>query len=568
MEFQKRILPNLSKQLPVLGERDATEHPLVGATTVPVEPAADGGQPVDPKAKVAAVPPPEEKLEKEAVIHHPPDTERSGQSLDYTTFGLEFEMVPYPSESPLANTAHIKLAKGQAMPVKPSVREELVTDSDNVIEYVTPVLIMPIDHKISLTMQSTAHIALVRDKLAALGKNAVSQKPTTFDDLLKILNFTKWEPEVNPEIDFRNIDEKTDIPKLRDTDLSGGKVLKLLLGFDSKRTSKHKQLASGNPPDLYESMQSTISLPLDLVAHLVKKGHEAKYLPKTGAPEKTAGGKRMAGPVGGLNASPDRTDDLARKLIESQNKPSAEMESMIYLFAQKLHLVLDSPFAVMFQKKHQELKFERKEQKHGPFLIEHSLNPVAHEYNKQENEYWLSNPPKPGKDQKQKQVAVALPSLDQHNFHPAHSAIKDRLSIWTRIYMKDILLALIKIGLDRKAFGGVLGSINVKAVKREVGGPVVAPAATVAEKEKVDPVTKCREEILEEIRNMLYSLDPQDNQPERAPVHFLDFKREDPDLRQDTLRKVEFINGRPWVLVEIRDLKDETLKALIGHEKK
>ena len=54
----------------------------------------------------------------------------------------------------------------------------------------------------------------------------------------------------------------------------------------------------------------------------------------------------------------------------------------------------------------------------------------------------------------------------------------------------------------------------------------------------------------------------------KADVHFLDFKREDPDLRQDTLRKVEFINGRPWVLVEIRDLKDETLKALIGHEKK
>jgi hypothetical protein len=209
----------------------------------------------------------------------------------------------------------------------------------------------------------------------------------------------------------------------------------------------------------------------------------------------------------------------AYELIDELSKSVKEQQllDLVYLFSQRLALVLEAPDAVRFQANYQSIKFDNTSVK--------GVN--QKDYMKEEEQYNTHS--KAGK-------LSEIPN----NFHNAHSGIKDRLSIWTRIHMDDLIRHMVMV--DKH---GVMKNQFLKEVEKVI-------------KKYCGP----HSEVFPQIIRIVHEAQP-DSTQKHEPVPFLSEHPGYIDLRQDTLREIKEINGRPWVLVEIRDLKDTTLLKLI-----
>ncbi|SFM81389.1 hypothetical protein SAMN05428949_0887 [Chitinophaga sp. YR627] len=466
---------------------------------------------------------------------------------DFTTFGTEYEMIPYKGTNAIANTAHIKLAEGVGMPVKAGVKEVLVTDSDNVIEYVSPVFMLPLEKaNKNTTTQAVDYIAQVKKKLADFKKDVHKGGFSNFEALLGSapMQFTAWQIMQKLDISFREIDENTNVERLKGFGNTLADIKGIQLGFDMlAKNPKHKELNNETVPG--SAMQTTVLLPLDVVAKMIRVSMDSTRDKEQQAAAPVAPGKK-----GGKAAAPKvqapGTDikgaagDLIRGLMAELHGIAGKegVIDLIYLFGQRLSLVLEASNAVKFQAHYQATKFN------PPAEVEDEVAAPAPEGGDVEEAA-----PEPGKitdadllekyDEEElayneKKAAGKLSEIP-NNFHSAHSSIKDRLSIWTRIHLDDLVVAI----------GKNLNEDNKSAFKKAVG-------AVTGKFEGIG------DEIFSKIKTALSGA----GYVEHAPVHFLDENEEYIDLRQDTLRDIQVIDGRPWVLIEIRDLKDTTLNAL------
>jgi hypothetical protein len=443
--------------------------------------------------------------------------------LSYTTFGTEYEMIPYYGENVIGNTAHIKLAQGNAMPVEPNVREALVTDADNVIEYVSPVFILPLNMDMeNTTEQVVLKIASVRNKLMEFRKK-LKVKNVNFKALLKSepMEFTTWTMEDKLKITFKEIDESTNVDKFRHLSGDQRDIENILLGpNDFSKNSKHKELNKETLPG--SALQSTVLLPLDLVAKIIRGSMDDRNekAAKTGFIQNSAKKKDT-------QKSTKGTEDLTNVMINAFRKDLKSVENpdvlnSIYLFCQRLALILEAPDAVKFQAHYQSMKFSHN-------VVSTIKDPeVLKKYDEAENQYNVA---------KGKGKLTEIPN----NFHNAHSGIKDRLSVWTRIHMDDLVISLAK---KLRGNAGDFFDILTALLKEygETGQTIISKIKQII-KSKRDYTTHDAGNFLEDNEAYL-------------------------DLRQDTLRDVKVINGKTWVLVEIRDLKDDTLENLKKYERK
>lgn len=512
MAFQggspEKATVNLTKTKDVAEDKTlTTEGPAV--SSAPVKPSGT----VEEKA-----PPAEDEVKKPLAMGD------KTSPYDFTTFGMEYEMIPYHNKNSVANTAHIKLATGNTMPIS-SYAERLVTDSDNVIEYVTPVFALPIDksEKLSgLGAQTAKNISTIRSYLTNFRKSIMSANPQTFDDLVKKspLAFIPWSVEKKLDISFKEIDEKTHLPSLATAfGWNEADIAKVSLGSDAKN-AKHDELKRETQEG--SAMQSTVLLPLDLIAKVVHKSMAPDKPPVVDKVQSRGGGKAaptVSKPVGSFAI-------LFAALTKSV--PGAEnpiLRSYITLFCQRLSLIIESPHAVLFQSHYQFDKMKKsgidpRLATASPPVIDDATTEgfnkeLFDEYTRQEAEYQPKGTPNP------------------HNFHNAHSGIKDRLDIWTRVHLDDVIFQIMRIiGPKGKTpfIEETIGFLD----KLPNGAEIIGKFSTVAYSD-ADTFTK------------------------HEPIPFLGEHPDYMDLRQDTLRDIVEIGGRPWVLVELRDLKDQTL---------
>ncbi len=453
------------------------------------------------------------------------DLNNRKEQFDYTTFGTEYEMIPYTSDNAIANTAHIKLAEGVEMPIKQGVKEALVTDSDNVIEYVSPVFVLPLDNaNENTTEQVVDGIAHIRKMLFDFKKDVQRGRFANFNALLQSnpMQFTTWQIMNALDISFQGIDENTNVDKLKAFGNTQVDIENIGLGFDNlQKNAKHKEL---NKEQLVGSaMQSTVLLPLDLVAKIVRESMDSnseKAQKKGVIQNKAKKGNQMKGkgPGSGVGGAAGELIDMLMGGLRSLQGGNESLLDLVYLFSQRLLLVLEAPNAVKFQAHYQSKKFDPD----GEGTIEDPG--LLEKYRMEEIEY---------NEAKRTGKTSEIPN----NFHNAHSGIKDRLSVWTRIHMDDLAIALAKNfdQREKQEFLIVLGGFTRRY--EEAGSEIFS---------KIKQVVNGAGQYIQ-----------------HDPVHFLEENPDYIDLRQDTLRDVQEIDGRPWALVEIRDLKDTTLAALL-----
>ncbi|MEZ4873940.1 MAG: DUF4157 domain-containing protein [Flavobacteriaceae bacterium] len=493
------------------------------------------------------------------------ENDMKGEDYGFTTFGKEYEMIPYKNENPVANTAHIKLAEGEGLSFKSAVKDELVTDSDNVIEYVSPVFVLPLDYtaieKSSIVEQSINHIKQVRSFLTKFRKELSPEKFSTLKELVdsEKMKFTTWIVKENSEekekkehnwrvmdqmnLSYKNIDEKTDIDKLRkapnNKNAIEGITLGLEVGSGTKKNAKHAELKNESVEG--SAMQSTVLLPLNVVTKILgglmqSREEKASTTGKIQNKANTTKSKEKKTSLGsGLQA------ELSQAIINSiKVKPDNELLDAIHLFSQRLSLVLEAPHAVTFMAHYQSLKYDDTPRIENQDLLK--------KYTDEEQQY------------QQNSKSKTLDNIP-NNFHIAHSAIKDRFTVWTRIHLDDLtryMLLLIDKQTKKEYKSKVLAEALAPILKKkqtETGKPSKKEKGAKEEKKEPPSIYSTGEEILGKIKaiaiNFSSDLEKKISHPHNT-VHFLEENETYLDLRQDTLRNLQIIDGTPWVLVELR----------------